>query len=271
MTPFLTGKRLFLIAVFVFLLFIVARFAGGGSENLNPVEKISRDVLVPAYSVMTGVGDTVSSWISYPAKLAGAVEENKQLEKEINQLEAQLHKMAEIEQENIRLKRLLGWSRGEGQKFYSRPASVVSRNPENWLHTLVINKGSRDGIQQNMTVVSARGLVGRTINVSAKTTEVLLITDPRSGVGALIQRTRAPGIVEGTAGAASLRMNHIPAGLAVSEGDTVVTSGMGSIYKKGIAVGKIVNVSKETSGLFKVANLKPFVDFNRLEEVLIIR
>lgn len=272
MPRFLQGKNIFLIIVLVLSVLATIQYAGSTREQLTPVEKILRDGFAPVYHLMTGAGERIRDWVLYPFSLAGVARENEQLKEKVQRLEAQLRTMEELKQENKRLKRLLNWQQKEGKRYTSVVASVIARNPDNWFGTLVVNRGKEDGIKPNMTVVAPAGLVGRVLNVSETTSEVLLITDPRSGVGAMIQKTRAPGIVEGFgSGSAYLRMNHIPGNLAVARGETVVTSGQGSIYPKGIAIGVVVDVKKEASGLFKVATIKPFVDFNRLEEVLIIK
>jgi len=269
---FLTGKNILLTIAVLFLVLVTVRYAGNEKEQLNPVEGILRDGLAPVYRIMTAAGQRINDWVSYPVALVEAARENEQLKKKISRLEARLRDQEELAQENKRLKRLLRWQQQEGRQYASVVASVIARDPGNWFGTLVINKGREDGIKPNMTVVTPTGLVGRITNVSGNTAEVLLITDPRSGVGALLQKTRAPGIVEGIAsGSAYLRMNHIPGNLMVTEGETVVTSGQGSIFPKGIAIGAVVDVDKETSGLFKVATIKPYVDFNRMEEVLVIK
>jgi len=269
---FLTGKNILLTIAVLFLVLVTVRYAGNEKEQLNPVEGVLRDGLAPVYRIMTAAGQRINDWVSYPVALVEAARENEQLKKKISRLEARLRDQEELAQENKRLKRLLRWQQQEGRQYASVVASVIARDPGNWFGTLVINKGREDGIKPNMTVVTPTGLVGRIANVSGNTAEVLLITDPRSGVGALLQKTRAPGIVEGIAsGSAYLRMNHIPGNLMVTEGETVVTSGQGSIFPKGIAIGAVVDVDKETSGLFKVATIKPYVDFNRMEEVLVIK
>lgn len=267
-----SGRNLFYGLVIILLISIIVRTAGGEKEQLTPVGGALRDVLSPVYCLLNNAGQTISGWVSYPVSLVNATRENERLRSEIEHLQAQLRDVSEIEQENKRLRRLVQWQENEGQQYNTEVASIIGRNPSNWLGTIIIDKGSDHGIRPNMTVISTVGLVGRVATVTPNTAEVLLITDPRSGVGAIIQNTRAPGIVEGVSpGSTNLRMNHLPANLEVTAGETVVTSGQGSIFPAGISIGTVVDVRKEASGLFKVATVKPYVDFNRLEEVLVIK
>ncbi len=166
---------------------------------------------------------------------------------------------------------MLDYKQAMAQRYSFLTASVVARDPGNWFGTVTLNKGFRDGVEEKMTVLTPKGLVGRVISVSARTCEVLLITDPRSGVGALVQDTRTPGIIEGTSGALGMtRMIHIPNDAPVEVGQAVMTSGLGIVFPKGIPVGEIADIRNESSGLFKSADIHPYTDLNRLEEVLIV-
>lgn len=271
MHRFLTGKNILWAVVILVLVLFAVRYAGSEKRQPNPVQSMLRNGLAPVFYVMDAAGRKIHGWVSYPVSLVGAANENEKLKKTIDDLQSRLRYDEELEQENKRLKRLLQWQQNEGQDYSTVVASVIGRDPGNWFGTIIINRGKKDGIAVNMAVITPNALAGRVINVANDTAEVLLITDPRSGVGALMQKTRAPGIVEGIAsGSAHLRMNHIPGTITVTKGETVITSGQGSIYPKGIAIGAVVDVDKEASGLFKVATIRPFVDFNRLEEVLVI-
>lgn len=271
LTRFSWGKKIIALTFLVILLVFTIASVGTVKEEVSPLEGFVRDHFAPLYYVLNAAGQKLSQWASYPVLLVKAAKENEQLKQTIERLEVELREAEELKQENERLKVLLNWKEKNGGRRPYMAASVVARNPDNWFGTVIINRGREDGLKTNMTVVVPAGLVGRVANVSSSTAEVLLITDPRSGVGALVQKTRVPGIVEGIASSTLLKMNHIPGNLKVTKGDTVVTSGQGSIYPKGIAIGKIIDVQEEASGLFQVATVKPFVDFNRLEEVLIIK
>ena len=120
-------------------------------------------------------------------------------------------------------------------------------------------------------MVTPSGLAGKVVSVSKHTSQVLLITDPLSGVGALVQDSRVPGVLEGiTAGSDETRLIHVPKDTQLTKGQVIITSGIGGTFPKGIPIGRIVDVSDEPTGLFKTAMVVPFADLNRLEEVLVI-
>lgn len=152
-------------------------------------------------------------------------------------------------------------------------AAVVARDPGTWTNIIVINRGTAQGIAKDMPVVTSQGLVGNVVQAYSSTAKVQLILDPRSAVGALVQRpeSRVAAIVEGNgARPLSPRMVNLARDADVIKGDQVITSGFGGIYPKGLMLGEVVDVVNEEGGLLKYAVLKPAVDFDRLEEVFVI-
>ncbi len=191
----------------------------------------------------------------------------------IMELEGQLKLYGELESENERLKTLLDFDSiiSPVMGYNLTTASVIGRDVSNWFSVITLNKGSAHGFKVNMVVLNQQGLVGRIISVTQQTSDVLLITDPRSGVAALVQENRAPGMVEGVASAlGNLKMVHIPLGSELNTGQVVISSSFGSLFPKGIPIGKITAIEQDPSGLFINASITPFADINKLEEVMII-
>ncbi|KJS12491.1 MAG: hypothetical protein VR67_09085 [Peptococcaceae bacterium BRH_c8a] len=246
-------------------------YSAGGIEKFTPLTSSVRDLLSPVQRVIMIVGREVSDFVSTPARLIGLSQDFRQLEKKNSELESQLLQFKEISEENIRLKKMLDFNTGLAPQMATEAAAVTGRDHGNWFGSITINKGENQDIKSDMTVITPAGLVGRVIRVSDNTAEVLLITDPRSGVGSMVQETRSPGIVEGvTGGQGSLIMVHIPTDLTPDKGNRVITAGLGSVFPKGIPIGTVREVRKEEAGLFKMAEVEPYVDFNRLEEVLVV-
>lgn len=267
-----TRKKLLLTVVLIILaLMTMVITAQAGS---TPLMGALRDAMAPIHNVLTKTGQGLGSALAVPVKIYQAVRHNEDLMVRVTALEGELHRAQEVLLENERLQILLDFQTQVAGTYETETAAVVNRSPGNLLGLITVNKGTVHGIKENMSVMTPAGLVGRVLSVSNYSSEVLLIIDPRSGVGSLVQETRVPGLVEGmSASSSQLRMAHIPGNLLVDEGQVVVTSGMdmGSLYPKGIPIGTVTRVGKEPSGLFKTALVKPFVDFHRLEEVLIVR
>jgi len=174
--------------------------------------------------------------------------------------------------ENQRLKNLLQYNEEKAENYELIMGGVIARNHANWYEMLIVDQGSKQGIEPGMVVVNYDGLIGRIISVTRNTAEVLLILDREGAVGARIFETRyTPGVAVGTSNSQYLQMIHLPHDLPIEPNQTVVTSGLGGIYPPGIRIGKVIEVLPEPGGLMKKATLKPFVDFSRLEEVFIIK
>jgi rod shape-determining protein MreC len=271
-SPLSAGKKLVLLGVLVAVMLLGLHFSAGSLDRLTPLESATRDFLAPVQRLLMIAGREVAGFFSYPVKLINVSRRNEILEGRVEELEGKLLKYKEVQAENVRLKKLLDFQTGVASQMNTEAAAVIGRDTGNWFGSIIINAGSKKGIRRDMAVITPAGLVGRVIRVSDSTAEVLLITDPRSGVGCLVQETRAPGIVEGVAGGrGNLQMVHIPNDLPTEKGDIIITSGLGSVFPKGIPVGTVRETRKEKSGLFKMAVVDPYVDFNRLEEVLVIK
>ncbi|OPY55930.1 MAG: Cell shape-determining protein MreC precursor [Pelotomaculum sp. PtaU1.Bin035] len=239
--------------------------------RLTPLESRFRDALAPVRISLTWLGSQARYAMSFSVSMVRAGERNLALEQEVARLESQVTQLTEFKLESERLSNLLNYKQVMAKRYNLLTASIVDRDPGNWFGTITLNRGAGDGVKENMTVLTPEGLVGRVVSVSAATCEVLLITDPRSGVGSLVQDTRTSGIVEGTTASSRMaRMIHIPNNAPIEVGQAVVTSGLGSIFPKSIPVGVIAGINSESSGLFKSADILPYANLNQLEEVLIV-
>jgi len=267
-----TAKRLFFLAVLLTVTLAVMRITMPERTWPAPLESKFRDILAPVQTGLTWAGRQARHLVSLPVSLIGTAERNRELKQEVARLKSEIIRLNEYRLGNRRLSVLLEYKQLMSYRFDFLAASVVARDPGNWFGTVTLNKGFKDGVQDNMSVLTPEGLVGRVVSVSDATCEVLLITDPRSGVGALVQDNRTPGIVEGVTGGLGItRMIHISNDAPVEKGQAVITSGLSSIYPKGVPIGEITDLREESSGLFESAIIRPYTDFNRLEEVLIVR
>ncbi len=220
--------------------------------------------VAPFIKATAWVGDaTRSVWRGY-VDLRGVQAENRRLQAEVQDLHQRLEGLQEMAQENRRLQAILEMPRPPGE----RPvvARVIGKDATNWFRTLLIDRGSGDGLERNIPVVAPQGLVGRVLEVAPIVARVQLITDPVSSVGALVQRTRITGIAVGDGGN-GLRLRYLPLMADVAVGDRVVTSGMGGVFPKGIPLDTVVSVERRSGALFQEAAVEPAVDLSKLEEV----
>jgi len=268
------GGRVVLLAIAVIIVLLMLKGTVLREVSSPSIEGALRDACAPVQKIFMAVGSWGKGALTFPLSLLAASRHNRELTEEVSNLQGEIRKLEEFRLENERLKEMLDYKSSVVSSAYSLVivAAVISRDPDNWFDTINLGKGSRQGIRMNMTVVVPEGLVGRVIKVSENTAQVLLITDPRSAVSGLIQQTRSPGLVEGTGGGTGgLRMTHIPYDTLIRPDQVVVTAGVGSFFPKGLPIGQIKSSVRDPSGLFYIAIIRPFVDFNRLEEVCVIQ
>jgi len=205
-------------------------------------------------------------WREY-VDLRGVQAENRRLQAELRGLQQRLESVQEMAQENRRLQAVLEMPAPPA----GRPvvAQVIGKDATNWFRSLLIDRGSGDGLERNAPVLVPQGLVGRVVEVAPIAARVQLVTDPVSSVGALVQRTRVSGIAAGDGGG-TLRLRYLPLMADVAVGDRVVTSGMGGVFPKGLPLGTVAAVERRSGALFQEAVLEPAADLSRLDEVIVL-
>ncbi|MEE8575312.1 MAG: rod shape-determining protein MreC [Thermodesulfobacteriota bacterium] len=230
------------------------------------VEKTVSVLVTPLQSVMLSVkGSLGGVWSNY-IYLVGLKETTEAQEKEIFTLQSENNRLRETLIENERLKKFLAFKK---EASYSTVAArVLAFNLGGWTRTIKLNRGSKDGITEEMPIMSTNGVAGMIIEVNGSSSTALLITDPRSKIDVQIQRTRVRGVAEGN-GASGLTLKYIRDLDDVKEGDKVITAGISGIFPKGLIIGEIEKVTKSGDNFFKHIEIKPTTELQRLEEVLI--
>jgi rod shape-determining protein MreC len=213
-----------------------------------------------------GVARCRMVWRRY-FSLVGVREDNERLRAELAEARSRVNGYVETRLENQRLRRLLA--------FRSRltppavAAEVIGRDPSPWFKSITIDKGAAEGLRRGLPVVVSEGVVGVVTETARHFSRVLLILDQNSSVDALIQDTRARGVVKGAPGA-TLSFAYVLRRHSVAESEVVVTSGLDGIYPKGLRIGRIHAVDRRNPGIFQEVRVTPSVNFETLEEVLVI-
>lgn len=220
-------------------------------------------------SLLVGqVGDVAQS----ARDLRDLRQRNEELEAQNASLLLENVRLKEVEHEAVLLRDLLNFAQAhpsfniQGAHVVGR---VIGRDPSNLQRYITLDVGTEAGIEHNMPVVTDRGLVGRISQVGTGWSRVLLIIDVSSTVNALTQSTRASGLVQGQVDN-SLVMRSVPQGDTISVGDTVFTSGLGGNFPRQVLIGQITEVERKDYELYQSAIVRPTVDFEHLESVLII-
>ncbi len=236
------------------------------------VRGVTREALAPLHAGVTALGSRLRESFLVLRGWGGVVQENRRLAEEIAYLRGRVRHLESFQRENLALRRQLQFlDASEGRLL---PAEVIGREISGWWDALRIARGSQDGLQRNMAVITPDGLAGKVEAVQAHTAEVMLLSDPSLRISARISRTGAFGIVRGTGaplhGRPLFRMDFIDANTTVVPGDEVVTSGLGTLYTRGLFIGHVERVAHDASGLYQTATLVPGADLGDLTYVFLV-
>ena len=257
---------IFVVAILAIALILLS-YNFKKETDTGVVKKIVLEAAAPVQMVLNlSVKSVSDAWLRY-IFLVGLEEDNKNLKKKIDELKAELVLYQEGYLEAQRLNKLLSLKNNYDYRFIS--ARVIGKEPAALSRTIMINKGSVHGLKIGMPVIAPQGLIGRLVDVSWYTSKVLLLIDESSNIDVILQRTRLQGVIRG-AGPRGCILKYISKTQDVQEGETVVSSGIGGVFPKGLLVGVIGRVDKQDAGLFLKINVDLFVDFSKLEEVLVL-
>jgi rod shape-determining protein MreC len=247
------------------------------ARNSDPVRGaavFATQLLVPVQRILADTGITSNRFVQAITEIQTLRSEDAALRTEVDRLtleNVQLREAAFAAQQAAKLGEI-----AKTVRFQSVAAPVIARDPSNILATIVLGVGSDDGVRVGHVVLSEQGLVGRVSEVGTNYSKVLLITDPSSTVSALVEGSRATGIVRGQYGD-SLIMDWVLQTEPVKAGDVVVTAGLGlgdelrSLYPKGLVIGKVLQLQNAEAAAYQRAIIAPAVDLRRLENVLVVK
>jgi rod shape-determining protein MreC len=262
--------RPFALLVVVSLMLLVLR----NTDVVRGSSTFVTQLLIPVQRVLADVGAAGDRFASAINQIDSLRDDNARLRTENDRLTLENVRLREQAIMGRQAERLLALQRNV--PFESVPAPVIARDPAGVLHSIVLGIGSDDGVKSGHVVLSDQGLVGRVSEVGTNFSKVLLVTDSSSVVSALVQGSRATGIVRGQFGD-SLIMDWLLQTEPVKEGDVVITAGLGigdelrSLYPKGLVIGTIAQVKTAEAAAYNRAIITPAVDLRRLEHVLVVK
>jgi rod shape-determining protein MreC len=225
----------------------------------------------PFEQLSSGTGDAGRGFFHRIANLRYADAENQQLRRQVDEMGVELRNTRAAVDENERLKGLLDLK--EKNPYGTLAARVIARDPSLWFNTVIINRGSASGVETNMPVVTPGGIVGRVVAVSPWTAQVMLITDEKSGAGAVVGQlgaSNALGSVKGLGENGLAEMRYVSGLETVEVGDYVLTTGQDGIYPPNINVGTVVEVKRGSATVPHVIYIKPGARLDQLEEVAVL-
>ena len=257
------------IIITIVILILLVAFTNTGNK-ISYIENICNIFVMPIQNGFTYLKNKISGNDNFFADMETLKKENQELKNKNSELEQSLRELEIVKAENETLKEYVNLK--EKYKNYSTvPADVINRDISNYSSTIIINVGSEDGIEEEMTVIADSGVVGHVISVTDHTAKVQTIVDPSTAVTSTISTTKDTIVVQGTLDSkTTLKATFIPTDAVVLQGDSVETSGIGGIYAKGIHIGTIKEVVNTSNITDRYAIVETAVDFTKLNTVLVI-
>lgn len=224
------------------------------------------------YGIMEGFEAVYGVWERY-IYLVDVQQRERQLLQEVHALRRQVLEQEELSQDNKRLRALLHLNVDDGEDRVTVAARVIATSTNPFFRSVRINRGSQHGLEIGQAVVNEDGAVGRIAALGLYTAEVMLLVDNNSSVDVLVQRTRAHARMrgEGRDSEMGLKLQYLPRSAKVEPGDVLLTSGVGQVFPKGYAVGRVREVERVGYGLYQHVIVEPVVDFSRIETVLVVQ
>ena len=262
------SKKYLVIVIVLIGGLVFLNFIPSFSKKLS-LSNIVFTIFSPIERFFIGAGNRVVGFFEVVLSIKDLSKENAELQKKNLELESEITKLKEIERENQLLRE--GLKISEKTQFILEMASVTGKDIQGLQEWILINKGSKDGIEKDMAVISKEfALVGKIFEVMPDFSKVMLIFNRKSVVAALIEGERSQGLV-GKEEKGKLFMDFIPRNEKLEIEKRVITSGMDKIYPKGILIGKIESIDLSQNQLFQKVTILPAVDFSKLEEVFIVK
>ena len=263
------------VAAFVFFtLFCIISLSVQSSSFTTSIEGAGSAFVMPFQKLYNGFHGSISRIWSGFSELRKVRTELRETRDKLQKYESITEEFTEIRMENERLRRLLNLK--ERIQYDSVPASIISKDPDNWFRTIIINKGADDGIQVNMPVISYKGgekaVVGKIIDVRDHVSRIIPVISPDMKMGVKLQEERFPGLLSGLGASSNVCvMEYITRAAKVDFGQAVITSGQGGVFPPGLIVGKVIKSEILESSAYQRAIVTPVIDFNLLDEVFIIK
>ncbi|MBQ6902833.1 MAG: rod shape-determining protein MreC [Oscillospiraceae bacterium] len=273
MNGFFSKKTVVVILIAVLISLILAIMSAVSGGRISPVASLVNIISEPLQKACGAVTDFFSDRADRALRYDELEKENQKLREELSLLRQALRENEAMEKENVQLRAALAM-RERDSSFVFESAEIIAKNADNWTRSFTINKGATSGLTPDNCVITSDGMVGYISEVGATWATVTAITDTTMEASAIASRTRDVASAEGDFELMSdgcFRLSYLPRNTQVLAGDIIETSGVGGLFPKGIVLGYVVEVRNESHGISKYAIVKPAVDLDRVNHVLVIK
>ncbi len=266
-------SKLFILLFVTVVILSVMGISARQDSIVNRFGGILNAVMPPFQRLFSISGQKSGAFISFFRDTKAIRMENEQLKIKVDNLEKENNELKSFKEENKELKAVLNL-KDQFNSYDFIGANITAKDMGNWFNVFTVDRGSRDGIAKDFPVITGKGLVGKVFSAGSISSKVISIIDVDSTVSARISKTRDYVRVKGDINLKNKGlcvMDYIPLDVDVEVGDTVETSGIGGIFPKGIIIGSVKEIRQTSSEMNRYAIIEPAVDFQRLEDVFILK
>jgi rod shape-determining protein MreC len=239
----------------------------GGSLHVGALRSVAATTFEPVETVLSSAGDGLRGMFDTVTSIARLRGDNQRLQQQVAELQRQLAQAKQQGMEDAQLRGMLGLRQQLG--LHTVSAQVIGRDPEGLAPTMTVRAGRADGVRPGMSVLGLHGLVGRVVAVQIHSSQVQLISDSRAPVNVLLATSHLNGTLHVSGSKLVMDVLDAPVNLSIDGGETVLTSGLGGNYPKGLPVAAVVRYQYQPYGVTQVADVAPLDDLMRLEYVMI--
>ncbi|AOR22672.1 rod shape-determining protein MreC [Clostridium taeniosporum] len=242
-------------------------------DDKTIVENGTSSAIKPAQSIVYKATSRLKETLDFFLNFSEVKDENKKLTVENEELKSKLIQYSDLEEENERLRSVVNFA-NQNDNYNYIGCDIIGYSGGNFLDGYIVNKGENEGIKKGMVVIAAKGLVGKVTTVGSNWSIVQSLINENIAVSVMVESTReSTGYLKGYKDNKNrnlAKVYNLPIDSQVKEGDVIITSGVGMIYPKEIKIGEVVSVEEDKIKVMKNAVVKPYVDFNKLEELFIV-
>ena len=270
MKPFKNKLAVTIVVLSVAFLGIIVLSIKG---NSNIISSGVGGVISPLQKIVYTVNEKVKGSFDFFINFSNVKKENEELTAKNAELENKLIEYERMKDENTRLREMFDYSQTNANYDYLG-CNIIGYSGGNISNGYIIAKGTKDGVEKDMVVITPAGLVGKVTKASSSFAIVQTILNENIAVAAMVESTdETTGILQGITDSKNknlTELSNIPIESAIKEGDKILTSGLGEMYPKEIRIGEVISVEVDNVGIMKRAVVKPYVDFNKLEELFVV-
>ena len=258
------------IIITIVILILIVIFSNR-EANTTFIESFANKLVMPIQNGLTYIKNKVSGNSTFFTDISNLKSENEELKNKNSELEQSLRELENIKNENETLKEYLNLTEKYGE-YTTISGYIIDKDISNYSKTVVINVGSKDGVEENMAVIADEGLVGHVVSVTDSTAKVRTIIDTANSVSCIMSTSNDSIVCKGTLESNSqIKAMYIPTDANIVQGDSIETSGLGGIYPKGIHIGNVKSIVSTQNITDRYAMVETAVDFNKLNTVLVVK